>query len=93
MSSVRSSSTACASAVATLTAIVVVPTPPLAPTNAKIWPWTLDGLAELTRSTAAFSSTALIGSETHSVTPARIASSISAGSIRAATMMTPVVGC
>jgi hypothetical protein len=73
--------------------MVVVPTPPLAPMNAKIWPCTLDGRAELTRSTAAFTSTALSGSETHSVTPARIASSISPGSIRAATIMTPVVGC
>ena len=93
MSSVRSSSTACANAVATFTAIVVVPTPPLAPMNAYTCPWTTAGLDEVTRSSAAFSSVALTGLEIHSLTPARMASSISTGSMRAATMTTPVAGC
>ena len=74
-------------------AIVVVPTPPLAPMNANICPWTAVTCADVTRSMAALSSAAVTGLATHSLTPARMASSISAGSSRAATMMTPVVGC
>ena len=93
MSSVRSSSTACASAVATFTAIVVVPTPPLAPMKANTWPWIDTGRVELTRSMAAVSSGTFSGSASHSLTPARMASSINDGSIRAATITTPVVGC
>ena len=81
------------SAVATLVATVVVPTPPLAPMNAKTSPIVLGACAVVTRPTAALSSGAVTGAVRNSVTPARIASSISAGSSAAATSTTPVAGC
>ena len=47
----------------------------------------------VTRVTAAVRSGAVTGAVRNSVTPARMASSISAGSSAAATITTPVVGC
>ena len=81
-----------ASAVATLTAMVVAPTPPFAPTKAKVSPCTAGARLPTSRLMAACSSGTDNGSVTNSLTPARIASSISAGSSFAATSSTPVVG-
>jgi len=81
-------------AVATLTATVVVPTPPLAPTNANTSAFTAGaGRCAISRAMAASSSAADTGSVTNSFTPERMASSSSDGSSRDATMTTPVVGC
>ena len=82
-----------ASAVATFTASVVVPTPPFAPTNANTWPPTGALRCAITREMAPPSCSAVSGSATHSFTPERIASRISAGGSSDATRITLVVGC
>ena len=82
-----------ASDVATLTAIVVVPTPPLAPTNANTAPAAAIVRCPRRRFTAALNSACASGSAMHSFTPARIASSISAGSIVDAIRITLIEGC
>ena len=76
----RPAGSSCASAVATLVATVVVPTPPFAPMKAKTSPLVLGAVDVVTRVTAAERSGAVTGAVRNSVTPARMASSISAGS-------------
>ena len=68
------------SAVATLTAVVVVPTPPLAPMNANTDPAAACTRCPSSRAIAASNSACFSGCEMYSVTPARIPSSINAGS-------------
>ena len=67
-----------------MTATVVAPTPPFAPTNANTWPVAAGviGRCAFSLEMAAPISVTLTGSVTTSFTPARIASSSSAGSIR-----------
>ena len=81
------------SSVATFTAAVVVPTPPLAPTNAKTLPAAVGVRCDSSLRTAVSSSVADSGSATHSFTPARIASSTTAGSSDDTTSSTGVDGC
>jgi hypothetical protein len=81
------------STVATLTAVVVVPTPPLAPTNAKTGPPATGARCPSSRVIAASNSACFSGWTTYSLTPARIPSSISAGSSAAASSTTLVAGC
>ena len=81
----------CASACARLTAIVVAPTPPLAPTIAKTLPPL--GAACCSRRLIADSTLSCVtGSGTHSFTPARIASSINAGSSDEQMIAIPIDG-
>jgi hypothetical protein len=74
---------------------VVVPTPPLAPMNAKTWPpdATTGRLWARSRVTAVSTSAACSGSATHSLTPARIASRTIVDSSVDVTSRTGVVGC
>ena len=79
-----------ASIVAVFTDTVVVPTPPLAPTNANTCPACCGWLPEF--SNRLTERVGVSGSCTHSFTPARIASSISRGSSVDATRITLALG-
>ena len=80
-----------ASAVATFTAVVVVPTPPLAPTNANTSPLLPPATRDARRGarSPARAPSGVIGSCRNSVAPARIASSRTVGSDSEATTRNP----